>query len=73
MRLELRSSVLLEVVKRAERWCEFGGYHAFEGCMPNARVSRYPHPKSLPAGKGLTLAIAGSISGVSQVRNLSKF
>ena len=33
---------------------------------------RYPHPKSLPSGKGLTLALAGSKSGVSHLRNLSK-
>ena len=31
--------------------------------------ARYPHPKSLPS-KGLTLALAGSISGVSHLRNL---
>ena len=33
---------------------------------------RYPHPKSLPSGKGLALALAGSKSGVSHLRNLSK-
>lgn len=27
--------------------------------------SRYPHPKSLPSGKGLTIALTGSNSGVS--------
>ena len=32
---------------------------------------RYPHPKSLPSGKGLALALAGSKSGVSHLRNLS--
>ena len=32
---------------------------------------RYPHPKSLPSGKGLAIALAGSISGVSHLRNLS--
>ena len=34
--------------------------------------ARYPHPKSLPSGKGLTFALAGSISGVSHMRNLSR-
>ena len=34
--------------------------------------ARYPHPKSLPSGKGLTFALAGSISGVSRMRNLSR-
>ena len=33
---------------------------------------RYPHPQSLPSGKGLALALAGSKSGVSHLRNLSK-
>ena len=33
--------------------------------------TRYPHPKSLPSGKGLTFALAGSKSGVSHLRNLS--
>ena len=44
----------------------------FEGCKPHAlfRV-RYPHPKSLPSGKGLAIALTGSISGVSHLRNLS--
>ena len=32
--------------------------------------ARYPHPKSLPSGKGLTVALAGFNSGVSQERNL---
>ena len=32
---------------------------------------RYPHPKSLPSGKGLALALSGSKSGVSPLRNLS--
>ena len=36
--------------------------HSFEGCNPNARFSRYPHPKSLPSGKGLTIALSGSMS-----------
>ena len=34
--------------------------------------ARYPHPKSLPSGKGLTFALAGSISGVSHMRNVSR-
>ena len=53
--------------------CEFEGYHSFEGCKPNALFlyARYPHPKSLPSGKGLTLALAGSKSGVSHLRNFS--
>ena len=29
--------------------------------------ARYPHPKSLPSGKGLAFALSGSKSGVSQV------
>ncbi len=33
--------------------------------------ARYPHPKSLPSGKGLTFALSGSKSGVSRLRNLS--
>ena len=35
--------------------------------------ARYPLPKSLPSGKGLTFALSGSISGVSPLRNLSCF
>lgn len=31
----------------------------------------YPHPKSLPSGKGLTFALSVSISGISHLRNLS--
>ena len=34
--------------------------------------ARYPHPKSLPSGKGLTFALAGSISGVSHMRNFTR-
>ena len=34
-------------------------------------LARYPHPKSLPSGKGLTFALSGFKSGVSRVRNLS--
>ena len=34
--------------------------------------ARYPHPKSLLSGKGLTFALSGSISGVSHLRNLYK-
>lgn len=52
---------ILNVIKLIER------YHSFEDCKPNAR---YLHPKSLPSGKGLALAHAGSKSSVSQVRNL---
>ena len=33
--------------------------------------TRYPHPKSLPSGKGLTFALSVSISGISHLRNLS--
>ena len=33
--------------------------------------TRYPRPKSLHSGKGLTFALSGSISGVSHLRNLS--
>ena len=32
--------------------------------------ARYPHPKSLPSGKGLTLALAGSKSGISRYENI---
>ena len=32
----------------------------FEGYKSNALLSRYPLPKSLPSGKGLTLALPGS-------------
>ena len=35
--------------------------------------TRYPHPKSLPSGKGLTFALSGSISGVSHLRNVRNF
>ena len=35
-------------------------------------LTRYPHPKSLPSGKGLAFALAGSKSGVSHLRNLSQ-
>ena len=31
---------------------------------------RYPHPKSLPSGKGLTIALTGSMRGVSRVLSL---
>ena len=31
---------------------------------------RYPHPKSLPSGKGLTIALPGSMRGVSRVLSL---
>lgn len=33
--------------------------------------TRYPHPKSIPSGKGLTFALSVSISGISHLRNLS--
>jgi len=33
--------------------------------------ARYSHPKSWVSGKGLTLALADSISGVPHLRNLS--
>ena len=52
---------ILNVIKLIER------YLSLEDCKPNAR---YPHPKSLPSGKGLALAHEGSKSSVSQVRSL---
>ena len=36
------------------------GPKRFKGCHPHALLLRYPHPKSLPSGKGLTLALTGS-------------
>ena len=33
---------------------------------------RYPHPKSLPSGKGLTIALPGSMRGVSRVLSCAK-
>ena len=38
---------------------------------PHFLCARYPHPKSLPSGKGLALALTGSKIGVSHLRNLS--
>ena len=35
-----------------------------------ALLLRYPHPKSLPSGKGLTIALPGSMRGVSRVLSL---
>ena len=32
--------------------------------------ARYPLPKSLPSGKGLTIALAGSKSGISRCENI---
>ena len=39
-------------------------------CPTHFLSARYPLPKSLPSGKGLAFALAGSISGVSPLRNL---
>lgn len=33
--------------------------------------TRYPHPKSIHSGKGLTFVLSVSISGISHLRNLS--
>ena len=37
-----------------------------------ALLLRYPHPKSLPSGKGLTIALPGSMRGVSHVLSCAK-
>ena len=37
------------------------------GFQALALFLRYPHPKSLPSGKGLTVALTGSMRGVSRV------
>ena len=40
------------------------------GFQALALFLRYPHPKSLPSGKGLTIALTGSMRGVSRVLSL---
>ena len=42
-----------------------------KAARPTHIFARYPHPKSLPSGKGLAVALVGSKSGVSQMRNVS--
>ena len=37
------------------------------GFQALALLLRYPHPKSLPSGKGLTITLTGSMDGVSLV------
>ena len=37
-----------------------------------ALLLRYPHPKSLHSGKGLTIALPGSMRGVSRVLSCAK-
>ena len=44
-----------------------------EGYNPTHFFSRYPLPKSLPSGKGLTLALAGSKSYISNSNNFLSF
>ena len=40
------------------------------GFQALALLLRYPHPKSLPSGKGLTITLTGSMCGVSRVLSL---
>ena len=40
------------------------------GFQALALLLRYPHPKSLPSGKGLAIALTGSMCGVSHVLSL---
>ena len=40
------------------------------GLQALALLLRYPLPKSLPSGKGLTIALPGSMRGVSHVLSL---
>ena len=40
------------------------------GFQALALLLRYPHPKSLPSGKGLIVALPGSMRGVSRVLSL---
>ena len=40
------------------------------GFQALALLLHYPHPKSLPSGKGLTIALTGSMCGVSRVLSL---
>ena len=42
------------------------------GVQALALLLRYPHPKSLPSGKGLTIALPGSMRGVSHVMSCAK-
>ena len=42
------------------------------GFQALALLLRYPHPKSLPSGKGLAIALTGFICGVSQVLSCAK-
>ncbi len=42
------------------------------GFQALALLLRYPHPKSLPSGKGLTIALPGSMRGVSHVLSCAK-
>ena len=42
------------------------------GFQALALLLRYPHPKSLPSGKGLAIALPGSMHGVSRVLSCAK-
>ena len=42
------------------------------GFQALALLLRYPLPKSLPSGKGLTIAMPGSMRGVSHVLSCAK-
>ena len=42
------------------------------GFQALALFLRYPHPKSLPSGKGLVIALTGSMRGVSHVLSCAK-
>lgn len=42
------------------------------GFQALALFLRYLHPKSLPLGKGLTIALTGSMRGVSRVPSCAK-
>lgn len=42
------------------------------GFQALALLLRYPHPKSRVSGKGLTIALPGSMRGVSRVLSCAK-
>ena len=42
------------------------------GFQALALLLRYPHPKSLPSGKGLAIALLDSMCGVSRVLSCAK-
>ena len=48
-----------------------GGRNVLQDFLGQRTIfARYPHPKSLPSGKRLTIALAGSKSGISRCENI---